>query len=152
MTQRSVVHGSFHLERSYQAKPARVFKAFADPDAKARWFAGPPDWPQRPRSMDFRVGGREISAGGPAEGPIYTFSALYWDIVENERIVYSYEMLMDRTRISVSLATLEFRPEGDGARLVLHEDGAFLDGHDTVAHRREGTEHLLEALAAALAD
>jgi uncharacterized protein YndB with AHSA1/START domain len=150
MTKRSMIHGSFHLERSFPATPARVFKAFADPAAKALWFAGPPGWVSTGQSMDFRVGGRETSGGGPPGGTTYTFNCLYWDIIPDQRIVYSYEMLMGETRISVSLATLEFRPDRDGAKLVLHEDGAFLDGHDTVDQRREGTEQLLDALGASL--
>lgn len=150
MTERSVTHGSFHLGRTYPATPARVFKAFADPAAKALWFSGPPGWVSTGQSMDFRVGGRERSGGGPPGGTSYTFDCLYWDIVPDQRIVHSYEMLMGETRISVSLATIEFRAEGGGTRLVLHEDGAFLDGHDTVDQRRAGTEQLLDALGASL--
>jgi len=41
MADRSVTHATFLLERSYDASPARVFAAWADPAAKARWFAGP---------------------------------------------------------------------------------------------------------------
>lgn len=41
MSERSTVHDTFTIERHYDATPARVFKAFADPTAKALWFAGP---------------------------------------------------------------------------------------------------------------
>jgi uncharacterized protein YndB with AHSA1/START domain len=44
MTGRSVVHATFVLERVYPASPSRVFNAFTDPKAKAKWFAGPPEW------------------------------------------------------------------------------------------------------------
>ena len=37
MTQRSAVHADFTIERRYDASPARVFAAFADPVAKRRW-------------------------------------------------------------------------------------------------------------------
>ena len=36
MTERSVTHSTFVLERVYPAAPARVFNAFADPKAKAK--------------------------------------------------------------------------------------------------------------------
>lgn len=39
MTEHPVLHSSFTLERSYPATPERVFAAWADPAAKARWFA-----------------------------------------------------------------------------------------------------------------
>ena len=37
------MHGTFTVERRYEAAPARVFAAFADPAVKARWFIGPPE-------------------------------------------------------------------------------------------------------------
>ena len=36
---RYVTHATFSLERSYPVPPARVFTAWSDPAAKARWFA-----------------------------------------------------------------------------------------------------------------
>jgi hypothetical protein len=54
-------------------------------------------------------------------------------------------------RISVSVATIEFIDEGDSTRLILTEQGVFLDGHDTSAQREEGTASLLDQLGAELA-
>ena len=59
-------------------------------------------------------------------------------------------MHLDETRISVSLATVEFKPEGDGTRLIFTEQGAFLDGYDEPAQREHGTGELLDALGAEL--
>jgi uncharacterized protein YndB with AHSA1/START domain len=100
--------------------------------------------------MDFRVGGRETSRGGPKGGPVHAFDALYYDIVPNERIVFAYDMHLDDLRISVSLATIELKPEGNGTRLILTEQGAYLDGHDKPAMRQSGTEELLDQLGAEL--
>ena len=147
MTERSAVHSTFAIERTYDASPARVFEAWANPAAKSRWFGGsePPD-----HQLDFRVGGREVNRGGPPGGPVFTYEALYYDIVEDERIVYAYEMYMDDARISVSVATVEFSPVDSGTRLLFTEQGAFLDGHDTPAQREHGTGELLDKLGAAL--
>jgi uncharacterized protein YndB with AHSA1/START domain len=150
VTDRSVTHDTFVLERRYDAPPARVFAAWADPAAKARWFAGPEEWGPDEFALDFRVGGRELSRGGPKGGPVHTYEAQYQDIVADERILYSYSMHMGQTLISVSVATVELRPEGAGTRLVLTEQGAYLDGHDTSAQRRHGTGELLDALGKAL--
>jgi hypothetical protein len=54
-------------------------------------------------------------------------------------------------RISVSVATVEFYDHEGTTRLVLTEQGVFLDGHDTSAQREKGTGHMLEALASVLA-
>jgi uncharacterized protein YndB with AHSA1/START domain len=146
MKKRSVTHNTFVIERVYEATPARVFAAFADPAIKARWFAGPEGWSQDKPVFDFHVGGRERAGGGPKGGPVHRFDAIYQDIVPNERIVYTYEMHMDDTRISVSLATLQFKAEGGGTRLILTEQGAYLDGHDIPAQREAGTRELLANL------
>ena len=150
MTERSVTHDTFVVERSYPASPARVFAAWADPAAKARWFASPEDWGPDEFELDFRVGGRERSRGGPPGGPLITYEARYQDIVPDERIVYTYVMQMDATLISISVATVELRPEGGGTRLVLTEQGAYLDGHDSSTQRRQGAGGLLDALGAEL--
>jgi uncharacterized protein YndB with AHSA1/START domain len=146
-TQRSVTHATFVIERTYAASPSRVFAAFADPAIKQQWFAGPDEMGPSQYELDFRVGGREISRGSVPNGPTYSFDAVYQDIVPDQRIVTTYDMHMDQTRISVSLATVELEPEGASTRLTYTEQGAFLDGHDNPAEREHGTRELLQALA-----
>jgi len=147
MTHRSVEHASFTLERRYEAAPSRVFAAWADPEAKARWLAGPDEWDTGPHELDFREGGVEVASGGPRGGPVHGYRAIYWEIVPDERIVYTYELRLDEIRISVSLVTVELTPDGDGTRLALTEYGAFFDGLEDPAQRRNGTGPLLDALA-----
>jgi uncharacterized protein YndB with AHSA1/START domain len=143
MSERSVEHATFVVERRYEASPARAFAAWADPEAKARWYV---DSDAR-LEVDFRVGGRERSRGIAPDGRAYRYEAVFQDIVPDQRIVYTYDMLIEETRISVSLATVEFTSEGDGdTRLVFTEQGAFLDGHESPARRAEGMGGLLDAL------
>jgi len=96
--------------------------------------------------LDFRVGGRERATGGPPGGPVHTFDGRYQDIVPDVRFVMTYDMHLDDNRISVSLMTVELKPEGAGTRLTLTEQDAFLDGYDNPAERERGTRDLLEAL------
>ena len=143
MSGRSVEHATFVVERKYEASPERAFAAWADPEAKARWFVDS----DAHLELDFRVGGREHSQGAAPDGSAYSYEALYQDIVPAQRIVYTYDMLLQETRISVSLATVEFTPVGDnGTRLVFTEQGAFLDGLESPAGRAEGMGSLLDAL------
>ena len=151
MSERSVTHATFVLERTYPVPPTRVFAAFADPKIKARWFGAPDEWEKGEVSLDFRVGGREVSIGGPTGGPVHTFEGRYQDIVPNERIVFTYDLHLDTQRISVSLTTIEFKPAGAGTRLVFTEYGAYLDGYEDAGAREHGTGILLDQLGAELA-
>jgi uncharacterized protein YndB with AHSA1/START domain len=147
--QRSSTHATFVIEREYAATPAKVFAAYADPKKKRRWFGGPAAWKSE-HTMDFRVGGKETSSGGPPGGVVHKMSGLYWDIVENERIVMAYEMHLDETRISVSLGTTELTPSRAGTKLTYTEQGVYLDGYDDAGSREHGTRELLSHLEAFL--
>lgn len=151
MTERSVTHATFTITRHYNASPARVFAAWAEKDRKAQWFGSHEGWTSQGHSVDFRTGGREHLSIAAADGVVHTFDARYQDIVPDERIVYSYDMHLNDTRISVSLATVELKPDSKGTRLVFTEQGAFLDGHDNAGQREAGTLSLLDNLGAALA-
>jgi uncharacterized protein YndB with AHSA1/START domain len=145
MTERSVTHATFVIERHYPARPARVFAAWADPKIKTRWF-GPPEEGVDEYSLDFRIGGREWSKGRGPNGQTYTYEARYYDIVPDTRIVTAYEMQLDGVRISVSVGTVEITASGNGSRLKYTEQGAFLDGFDQPEMREEGTRQLFDAL------
>jgi uncharacterized protein YndB with AHSA1/START domain len=147
----SVVHGVFHLERTYPVAAERVWKAFTDESAKARWF-GPPagGWELIERRMDVRTGGTERLKGRWPGGLVTTFDALYHDVVPNARLIYSYQMFLDERKISVSLATVQLEAESARTRLLVSEQGAFLDGYDDAGARERGTAQLLDALGASL--
>jgi uncharacterized protein YndB with AHSA1/START domain len=150
MTLSTVVHETFVIERTYDAPVTLVFEAWADPTRKAGWFVGSSEALGAGYDLDFRVGGRETFSGGSPGGTVHRYESRYYDIVPEQRIVYAYEMFADEARISVSVATVEFESVGDTTRLVLTEQGVFLDGHDTAAQREEGTRSFLESLAASL--
>lgn len=141
MAERSIVHGSFTVERSYPVPPARVFRAWADPQIKAKWFGAGAS-----QIFEFREGGREYAASAMDDKTSFTMDVRYYDIVEGNRIVYTYDMTVNGARLSVSIATVEFRAEGQGTKMVVTEYGAFLDGLDTVEQRRQGTEMMIEGL------
>ena len=147
MTKRSAAHATFVIERNYTAAPEKVFALWATKDQKLRWFGMPgvPDY-----TLDFKVGGEEHLKGGPRDGVVHSYDAVYRDIVPNERIVYHYTMDANDDRMSVSVTTVELVPDGSGTKLTYTEQGVFLDGLDIAAQREAGTTHLLDALGAAL--
>lgn len=150
MNDRATVHDTMILERVYSAGVSRVYEAWSDQEAKRLWFTGDSAGEY---SLDFRVGGRELSRSelaGP--GDSYTYDAYYQDIVPEQRIVYTNHMLRNDDRISVSLTSVEFLPHPDGTLLVLTEHGIYLDGLDEPEYRRRGITEQLETLARLLAD
>ena len=150
MKPRATEHATFVIERKYSQAPARVFAAWAEPEAKARWFSGPSDWHSEGYQLDFRVGGREHLEVGPPGGEAHRFDCIYQDIVPGERIVYSYDMHTGAARISVSLATVEFKANGSGTQLVFTEQAVFLDGYADAGRRERGTRDLLDKLELSL--
>ena len=75
MTDRSITHATFSLERLYPIPVARTFDAWAFP--KARWFAAP----SGEHELDFRVGGREVHRSRHDGGSLLTFESWYREIV-----------------------------------------------------------------------
>jgi uncharacterized protein YndB with AHSA1/START domain len=146
MSKRNVTHATFSLERTYEAPPARVFAAWADPAAKSRWFARD----VAEHHLDFRVGGKEIIRARPGGGPVLSFESTYQDIVDGERIVYSSALSTEEQVATVSLTTVELSPDEGGTRLVLTEQGAYLDALEQPSWREQGTSDHLEALGAEL--
>ena len=148
----SVTHNEFTIERDYPQTPAQAFSAFADPALKEQWFANPGNWSDAEWELDFRVGGGELNAGGAEEGRHNLFRSRFHDIIDDERIVYSYDLLHDQRLISVSLTTVEFQAgEGGGTRLRFTEQGVFFDGAVAASEREHGSGKLLDWLGRFLA-
>ncbi|HTA04432.1 MAG TPA: SRPBCC family protein [Streptosporangiaceae bacterium] len=147
MTERSVNHATFVIERAYPAHPAKVFGAWADVAAKAVWMDDP-DFKSdgTEAEMDFSVGGHERFSGLTPEGGTYRYDATFYDIVPDRRIVYCYEMYAGDDRMSVSVATVDIVPDGTGTRLIYTEQGVFLDSLDKPEQREEGTAWMLDNL------
>jgi uncharacterized protein YndB with AHSA1/START domain len=144
MTERSIAHGSFTVKRSYAHPVAKVFRCWSDPAIKRQWFGGP-DQDDSRRVFEFKAGGRENNFGKVGNLQ-FAIESVYYDIVTDNRIVYAYDVSIDGTITSVSVATVEFKATTDGTDLVMTEHGAFLDGLDKPDERIVGTEWVLDEL------
>lgn len=152
MEKRSVIHGSFTIERNYPTTPEKVYAAFTDPVKKRRWFGAGEGTDLEQFEMDFRVGGNErtqrrFKEGTPFPGTALVNQTNYQDIVPLRRIVLAYTMALGNMRISASLSTFEFLPTEKGTTLVYTEQGAFFEGADGPQMREDGWRKLLERLA-----
>lgn len=145
MTSNSVAHATFTVERVYTAPITRVFEAWADSATKARWFAGG----EAKHELDFRVGGREVTRGHH-DGVDMVFESWYRDIVPEERIVYVSSLTSAGKLATVSTTTVLLAPKGEATRLLLTEQGTFLDRLEEPGWREQGTSDQLSALEAEL--
>lgn len=149
-----LAHGTFVVERCYDAAPHRVFHAWADPVVFRRWFVEAPGATTGDWAHEFRVGGRgggQYRFGGPENDPGFN-DTQFLDIVENSRIILSYvmgrEIGGEKRRDSASLATIELVADGSGTRLIYTEQGAYF-GEDGGAHiplREQGCAEMLDNL------
>lgn len=146
MSERHAQPATIVIERIYEVPPARVFAAWSDPQALLRWGSPGDDWELVYEKFDFREGGGEISRFGPKGGEVYVNETRYFDIVPDQRIVSAGSMTTGEKRLFAGLLTVEFFPAGTGCRMVLTEQGVFLDGHDRPENHQAGWSQMLEQL------
>lgn len=142
--------GALTIERRYDAAPERVFRAFADRDSKQRWMGCEDVRGPVIETLDFRVGGREISRGDGQDGAEHLFEGTYLDIVPDSRFVFAFVMHVGGGKLSASIASVEALPDRAGARLIFSEQGVYF-GEDGWAEREEGTAYGLDQLGRWLA-
>jgi uncharacterized protein YndB with AHSA1/START domain len=95
ISERSQIHATFVIERDLDAPLDRVWHALSDSDARDQWFGGGPTFDIREKSHVFRVGGRAVEDGQWHGGPRSRFESTYTDIVDRQRIVFTYDMWVD---------------------------------------------------------
>jgi uncharacterized protein YndB with AHSA1/START domain len=155
MSEPTIVHSTFSVERSYPQSPERVFAAFAQPARKRRWYAEG-DHEIQEFEMEFRVGGNErfryrFKEGHALAGAEITNESSYQDIVPEKRIVITSKMSLSGKPISITLVTLEFLSSGSGTDLVLTNQGSFVDWPGGAAMIEQGWRSLLDRLGKELA-
>ena len=146
----SQTHATFVIERTFPIPLQRVWYALSDNAARDQWFSGGSEFAVHNKSHDFRVGGRAVETGQWHGGPRSRFEATYTDIVEHQRIVFTYDMWANDRHMSTSITTIVLEPVSEGTRLTYTEQGVHFDGLDTVEGREAGTRGLLDNLGAVL--
>lgn len=114
--------GTVKLHRVLRAPPERIYRAFLDADAKAKWLP-PHGFTGKVHENDARVGGRyRMSFTNFGTGSSHSFGGTYTELVPNERIGYSDRFddanLPGEMRVSIRLT-----PVVCGTELEIVQEG-----------------------------
>ncbi len=119
---RNMSTNTIHLHRALRAKPKKVYQAFLDPDAMAKWLP-PRGFTGRVHSMNAKVGdGYRMSFTNFTTGHSHSFGGEYSELVPHSRICYTCvfddSKLPGTMRTTVTLRELSF-----GTELNIEQEG-----------------------------
>ena len=141
---------SLRITRRYPASREKVWRAWTDPQALSRWFGpGEPDSVTLAQ-MDVREGGRYQIRFRTQDGEEHAVSGVYQEVVEHERLSFSWAWQSTPER--VSRVTVWLKDVEGGTELEFVHD-RFFDQAARDNHERGWTgtfaklDRMLEALA-----
>jgi len=80
---------TIRIHRVFRAEPEKVYRAFLDPEAMAKWLP-PNGFTGKVHQMDAKVGGSyKMSFTNFSNGQSHSFGGTYTELVPNERIRYT---------------------------------------------------------------
>jgi uncharacterized protein YndB with AHSA1/START domain len=114
--------GTVRLHRVLRADPKRVYRAFLDADAMAKWLP-PYGFTCKVHQMDARVGGTfKMSFTNFGTGNGHSFGGEYLELVPNERIRYS-DKFDDPNLPGAMVTTATLTPVAFGTELNVVQEG-----------------------------
>ena len=123
---------SLRIVRSYPVAPEKVWRAWTDPHALARWFGPGGQQPVAAAELDVRVGGRYRVLFGGLDGRAHEVQGVYREVVPNRRLVFTWTWPRT-TPERESLVTIELVKAGRGTELFFthaqHFDETVRDNH-----------------------
>src|SRR5262245_59837009 len=114
--------GTVRLHRFLKAPPERVYKAFLDADAMAKWLP-PHGFTGKVHRMDARVGGGyQMSFTNFGTGETHRFGGTYLELTPPQRIRYT-DQFDDRNLPGTMHVTIELRKVMTGTELNIVQEG-----------------------------
>jgi uncharacterized protein YndB with AHSA1/START domain len=114
--------GTVRLHRVLRASPERVYRAFLDPDAMAKWLP-PHGFTGKVHEMDARVGGKyRMSFTNFSTGNSHSFGGTYTELTPNERITYT-DRFDDPNLPGEMRNTVQLRAVSGGCDISIVQEG-----------------------------
>ena len=113
---------SVQLHRVLRAAPEKVYRAFLDPDATAKWLP-PNGFTGKVHHMEAKVGGTyRMSFTNFSTGHSHAFGGTYLELVPNERLRYS-DKFEDPNLPGEMQTTVTLKRVSCGTELNVRQDG-----------------------------
>lgn len=114
--------GTVRFHRVLKAPPERVYRAFLDPDAMAK-FLPPHGFTGRVLEMDARVGGvYRMQFTNFSNGQTHAFGGKYLELVPNEKIVNT-DLFDDPNLPGQMITTISLKAVSCGTELTAVQEG-----------------------------
>jgi len=136
------------ITRTFDAPRALVFRAWTTPEHMVRWL-GPRDFTAPSCEMDFRPGGAYRACIRAPDGKEYWMRGIYREIVEPERLVFTFSWEEEGERGRDTVITVTFGEQGGETRMTFRQ--AFFESVEQRDSHHEGWSECLERLAQYLA-
>jgi uncharacterized protein YndB with AHSA1/START domain len=114
--------GTVRLHRVLRAKPEKIYRAFLDPEAVARWLP-PNGFTCSVEHLDAKVGGTfRMAFRNFSTGNSHAFGGKYLELTANERIRYTDRF--DAANLPGEMVTtVTLRPVAVGAEVAIVQEG-----------------------------
>jgi uncharacterized protein YndB with AHSA1/START domain len=136
------------ITRTFDAPRALVFKAWTKPEHMVRWL-GPKNFTAPSCTMDFRPGGAYRACICSPDGKEYWMRGIYREIVEPERLIFTFSWEEEGERGRENLVTVTFAEQGDKTRMTFRQ--AFFESISERDSHNEGWSECFDRLAQYLA-
>ena len=114
--------GTIRLHRVLRAKPERVYRAFLDPDAMAKWLP-PHGFTCKVHHMEARIGGTySMSFTNFGTGHGHSFGGQYLELVPSQTIRYT-DKFDDPNLAGNMVTTVSLKAVACGTELDIVQDG-----------------------------
>ena len=115
-------NNTVRLHRVLRAPPERVYRAFLDADANAKWLP-PNGFTCKVHQLDAKVGGTyRMSFSNFTTGNGHSFGGTYLELVPNERIVHD-DRFDDPNLPGKMVTTITFRAVSCGTEMNVVQEG-----------------------------
>jgi uncharacterized protein YndB with AHSA1/START domain len=137
----SMPTNTIRFHRVLRAPAERVYRAFLDPDAMAKWLP-PNGFTGKVHQMDPRVGGsHRMSFTNFSTGQGHSFGGTYLELVPHERIVYTDKFdnpnLPGEMRVTITLKVVSVGTElnivQEGVPAVIPPEACYLGWQESLA-------------------